>query len=581
MSMGQLVDLVTGRVYPLGYDPLTIGRHEDNNVVLPDPLVSRHHAEIAMQGGRWVLRDLGSANGTYLKGERIDAPQVLEHGDPIQIGRSRFEMRLLEAMARQDTLVERLRPRDVLGPRPSRPWLPWGLGAAAVVVAVAILVGLVALLSGPGRREPTVQPTGATPVAQATEITTPTELPPPTDTSRPIKPTETAIPTIAAPSPQPTPVPATAIPPTATDVPGTEPVVGYFYADEETIEVGQCSRLHWGQIENAESITLTGVGKVASPGRLDVCPDATRQYTLQATGPGGAAEQSVEVAVQPPSGSIIEYFRVVPSIIAPGDCALLEWGKVDNAESAVIEPGLGGVGTPGSQQVCPDATTTYVLTARNPEGSSTAWITLLVSAEQVLNPVIAFFTANPGSIQAGQCTTLSWGKVDYATEVRIDHGIGGVGTPGTVEVCPGTTTSYQMTAVGPGGTTESSLEVVVSAGELATLADLVVESILFTPNPCFRRQRCKVEVKVRNDGSVGAGRFVVRWATAGAEAVPVEWEVDGLAAGADQVLKYTWLPPRADEGWRTTATVDAYDQVSEIEEDEANRLEQSIAVLEP
>jgi pSer/pThr/pTyr-binding forkhead associated (FHA) protein len=576
MSIGQLVEQSTGQIYPLGYELVTIGRHEDNTVILPDPLVSRHHTEIAMQGGEWVIRDLGSANGTYVNGQRITGPRVLDHGDSIQVGHTRFQTQIAEALARQDTLVERLRPEDVLEARSRRPWLPVALGLAAVVVVVAILVGTLAILSGTGDDEGE----GGTQVSQATASATATEPPLPTDTLRPAKPTGTAIPTIPPPSPQPTLAQPTAGPP-PTDPPAAQPVIGFFRADQSTMETGQCTRLQWGQVENASSITLSGVGPVSSAGRLDVCLDSSKSYTLQATGPGGTAEESVQITVQPPSRSIIEYFRVVPSIIAPGDCALLEWGKVDNATSAVIEPGIGGVGTPGNQEVCPDSTTTYVLTARNPKGSSTAWITLIVSAESVPNPVIAFFTASPGNIQAGQCTTLSWGKVDYATSVTIDLGIGGVGTPGSKEVCPGTTTTYAMTAVGPSGTTESSLEVTVSAGQLADLPDLVVESILFVPNPCFRGQKCKIQVKVRNDGPVGAEHFVVRWAPAGAEAVPVEWDMDLLGAGQEKELRYTWIPGRPDESWRTSAAVDVYDEVEEIEEGEANDLDQAITVLEP
>jgi hypothetical protein len=589
MSMAQLVEQVTGQVYPLGYEPVTIGRHEDNAVVLPDPLASRHHAEIAMQAGRWVVRDLGSVNGTYVNGQRIAAPQMLNHSDSIQVGHTRFEVWLLEAMAkqdtltmaRQDTLVERLRPEDVLKTRPRGAWLPVILGLVAAVVVVAITVGLLIALTGPGTSEATPQPPSATPLTQVAVVATPTQPPAPTDTSRPGRPTATALPTIAPPSPQPTPSQPTDAPPAATDTPGALPVIGFFYADPDTVETGQCARMYWGQVQNADSVTLSGVGQVSSSGRLDICLDSTKTYTLRAEGPGGAAEQNVQITVRPPSGSIIEYFRVVPSFIAPGDCALLEWGKVDNATSAVIEPGLGGVGTPGSQEVCPDTTTTYVLTARNPDGSNTAWITLIVSSESAQNPVIAFFTANPGSIQAGQCTMLEWGKVDYATEVTVAPGIGGVGTPGSKEVCPGATTTYVMTAVGPAGTAESSLTVAVSAGALESLPDLVVESILFTPNPCFRGQKCKVQVTVRNDGPVGAEHFVVRWAPAGTEAVPVEWEVDLLGSGEQKELKYTWIPTRAEESWRTSAAVDVYGEVEEIEEDEANKLDQDIAVLEP
>jgi pSer/pThr/pTyr-binding forkhead associated (FHA) protein len=574
MSVGRLVEQASGQICTLGYEPVTIGRHEDNTIVLPDPLVSRHHTEIAMQGGRWVIRDLGSANGTYVNGQRITGPRVLDHGDSIQVGHTHFQTQLAEAWARQDTLVERLRPEDVLEARSRRPWLPVALGLAAVVVVVALLVGMLAILSGTGDDEGV----GGTQVSQTTVSATATEPVLPTDTLRPAKPTGTAIPTIAPPSPPPTAAPPTAGPP-PTDSAAAQPLIGFFRADPATIETGQCTRLEWGQVENATSITLSGVGPVSSAGRLDVCLDSSKSYSLQATGPRGTAEETVEITVQPPSGSIIEYFRVVPSFIAPGDCALLEWGKVDNATSAVIEPGIGGVGTPGNQEVCPDSTTTYVLTARNPQGSSTAWITLIVSGESVPNPVIAFFTAGPGNIQAGQCTTLSWGKVDYATSVTIDPGIGGVGTPGSKEVCPGRTTTYVMTAVGPSGTTESSLEVSVSADQLADLPDLVVESIVFVPNPCFRGQKCKIRVTVRNDGPVGAEHFVVRWAPAGA--VPVEWDVDLLGAGQEKELRYTWIPSRTDENWRTSAAVDVYDKVEEIEEEEANDLDQAITVLEP
>jgi hypothetical protein len=254
---------------------------------------------------------------------------------------------------------------------------------------------------------------------------------------------------------------------------------------------------------------------------------------------------------------------------------------VDNATSAKIEPGIGGVGTPGSLEVCPASTTTYILTAQGETDSTIAEATLLVSSGTDQKPVVSFFTANPSSIRAGECTLLSWGKVDYATSVEIDNSIGGVATPGSKEVCPGATTTFVMTALGPGGTTEYNLTVTVSPGKLANLPDLVIESILFEPNPCYRGQRCKVRVKVRNDGSVEARHFIVRWAPAGEGVVPVEWDVDRLADDEEKVLSYNWIPNQASDSWRTMATIDVYDDVSEIEEESANYLEQFIAVLEP
>jgi hypothetical protein len=176
---------------------------------------------------------------------------------------------------------------------------------------------------------------------------------------------------------------------------------------------------------------------------------------------------------------------------------------------------------------------------------------------------------------------LSWGKVDYADSVTIDNGIGGVATPGSKEVCLGTTTTYLMTAVGPGGTVEYYLAVAVSPGRLANLPNLVIESILFEPNPCYRSQTCKVRIKVRNDGPIAASHFIVRWAPVGEEVVPVEWDVDSLGADEEKILSYNWLPNRADDNWRTAATVDVYEEVDEIESGVANYLEQFITVLEP
>jgi pSer/pThr/pTyr-binding forkhead associated (FHA) protein len=48
--------------------------------------VSRRHARILVTGNRAVLEDLGSKNGTYVRGRRIDAPTPLKDGDEIRVG---------------------------------------------------------------------------------------------------------------------------------------------------------------------------------------------------------------------------------------------------------------------------------------------------------------------------------------------------------------------------------------------------------------------------------------------------------------------------------------------------------------
>jgi Tol biopolymer transport system component/pSer/pThr/pTyr-binding forkhead associated (FHA) protein len=63
-----------------------IGRELDNDVILTDLRTSRHHAEISLEGGEWVLHDLGSSNQTYLNDVTISKPAALQDGDRIGLG---------------------------------------------------------------------------------------------------------------------------------------------------------------------------------------------------------------------------------------------------------------------------------------------------------------------------------------------------------------------------------------------------------------------------------------------------------------------------------------------------------------
>jgi beta propeller repeat protein len=65
---------------------LSIGRAEDNQLQVPDPKASRHHARIDRQESGYILTDLGSANGTKVNGIQIKGGHRLEHGDRIVIG---------------------------------------------------------------------------------------------------------------------------------------------------------------------------------------------------------------------------------------------------------------------------------------------------------------------------------------------------------------------------------------------------------------------------------------------------------------------------------------------------------------
>ncbi|HEX2283996.1 MAG TPA: BTAD domain-containing putative transcriptional regulator [Mycobacterium sp.] len=75
----------SGRVYPLPATATRIGRLSDNDIVLDDANVSRHHAVIIDTGTSFVISDLRSANGVDVRGERIRGTATLEHGDQIRI----------------------------------------------------------------------------------------------------------------------------------------------------------------------------------------------------------------------------------------------------------------------------------------------------------------------------------------------------------------------------------------------------------------------------------------------------------------------------------------------------------------
>lgn len=80
-----------GRRIPLT-DGVTIGRGPANTVPLIDPGASRHHAEIVWEDDNWVLRDLGSTNGTLVNGHKITA-HALRPGESMTIGQTTFVVR--------------------------------------------------------------------------------------------------------------------------------------------------------------------------------------------------------------------------------------------------------------------------------------------------------------------------------------------------------------------------------------------------------------------------------------------------------------------------------------------------------
>jgi pSer/pThr/pTyr-binding forkhead associated (FHA) protein len=78
-----------GARFLLDADVTTVGRHPDADIFLDDVTVSRRHAEFVRVGMTFQVRDLGSLNGTYFDGVRIESA-LLSDGAEVQVGKFRL-----------------------------------------------------------------------------------------------------------------------------------------------------------------------------------------------------------------------------------------------------------------------------------------------------------------------------------------------------------------------------------------------------------------------------------------------------------------------------------------------------------
>jgi serine phosphatase RsbU (regulator of sigma subunit)/pSer/pThr/pTyr-binding forkhead associated (FHA) protein len=91
-SLVFLAGPIAGRRYKLGEGEYVIGRRSDCQIFVPDMRVSRQHARLWKDGEGWTLEDLGSDNGTYINGQRLEAATVLRHDDEIMIANNKIRV---------------------------------------------------------------------------------------------------------------------------------------------------------------------------------------------------------------------------------------------------------------------------------------------------------------------------------------------------------------------------------------------------------------------------------------------------------------------------------------------------------
>jgi hypothetical protein len=465
LSGPELIIQHTGQIFPLGAEPITIGNLEDNVIVLADPQVSPHHAVISWQAetGAYTIEDLGSAQGTYLNEVQVEGPQILRHGDVLRMGNTVMDLRLQPLS--EAGIAAPLAAEE--SEQPTRnPVLAGILIAllAGISIICVLLFATVVLTGGKGTPDVIIRsPAAGAQIGVGNEII----------------------------------LQATAS--GAKDITRLELSV-----DGSLVETASDPK-------GVSSLTASKAWRFTAPGEHVISADA---YTAS-----GKTSRPASVKV------------------------------------TVVETSAQATATPSPAPEKPTDTPEPTDTATpQPEDTATP------VPSSVPPPQIEYFQASPSTINVGGCATLQWGRVTNATEASIEPEIGGVGTPGSQQVCPLETTTYFMTSTGPGGTTQAAATVTV----IGALPDLTIDSITFDPSPAVVGQETKVQITVQNIGAGAAGAFDWEW-----EASPqalFDGRIYGLNAGDSNVVTVNWIPGEPNENLTTEARVDTANEVAETDE---------------
>jgi pSer/pThr/pTyr-binding forkhead associated (FHA) protein len=144
-----------GAIYSLEGDQVIVGRDSSNGVVINDAEISRKHSRLTFQGGKYVLEDLGSTNGTFVNGQRLVGPVVLKSGDVVSLGEQIVLMfDVLSAVAGATVVGSRKSvlapvvppPAQVAEPPPSNYSTPLTPAKKNNLLPIFIVVGLLVVI---------------------------------------------------------------------------------------------------------------------------------------------------------------------------------------------------------------------------------------------------------------------------------------------------------------------------------------------------------------------------------------------------------------------------------------------------
>jgi uncharacterized protein YraI len=513
MQLGATI----GQVYTMVGNRLTLVRAQENDIVLDDPQVSRHHAQVIRQGNQIIVEDLGSTNGTLVNGRRITGSHVLQPTETIAVGASVFSV---EGFPAPDTVgippyreAAPLPPGALPRPLPSpeaapggeaegTPWLAigWVGGLLIVVVLILTLAGLTAWLLTRNR----VQVTPTTPSVFIQSPVAGSQVP----------------------VNQPVIVNATTSDPNG--ITHAELWVGGNVVDqqESAISEGQPTfpvTLRWtptvagsytlevrayNSLGVASAPTTVMITAAGEPGAI-ATPTPTPQGETPTPGGPPSAVTTTDLNVREGPGqeySILGLLAVNTEVEVSGKNSDGSWWQIvyptGSAERGWI---FAAFTRPNNTESVPvvqtpvPPTPTQTLTATpsatssptaSPTSRPTTTLTPTPTSTTTPGPIVEF-QATETTINPGECTTLQW-HIEFVTAAFLSGGefsnYGITGPFGQVRACPAATTTYVLRAETDSGPIERSVTVTVRTGQTDTFdynsgGTVRDDGGVFTPSP--------------------------------------------------------------------------------------------------
>jgi hypothetical protein len=337
----------------------------------------------------------------------------------------------------------------------------------------------------------TVEPSSGSQIAVTTptpDATTETSSGrPPTPTRRPMpggfsSATATPTPSSVAGEPSPTATP--------TRPPGASP----FWADRNSLKSDECTNLHWA-VENVVEVYLNNDPVTGKESRK-VCPTQTTTYTLRVVSSTGTQNYPVTIIIGTGDEPSIE-FTADAYQIAKGECTTLRW-RVTDVRAVYLD----NQGVPGeySQQVCPEANTTYELRVEDADGADGATTTKRLTISVVPADTVPMrFWADQYTLKTGDCTTLRW-DVQKVSDVFLD----GLGVPGvsSKQVCPSGTPFYTLSVTDNSGQVTKRVLTLIGTTPDLSAAEVIAQGIV---NDVAREQ----DIDTTQDGDQGGYTLVI------------------------------------------------------------------------